>query len=446
TLTGPGGVGKTRLVQAVARDLQDAYAEGVFFVALEALNDPALVTSAIAQAVGVADAGDQPLAESLALALRNRALLLVLDNFEQVVDAAPLLVTLLGACPALSVLVTSRTLLRVSGEQEYHVEPLPLPDMAQPHLNPDGLAGSTAVQLFVTRARAVQPDFTLTEQNAAAVAAICRHLDGLPLAIELAAARITVLPPQAMLSRLGHSLDLLARGPRDRPARQQALRATIAWSHNLLAAFERTLFRRLAVFVNGWSLESAEQVCNADGTLDVLAGLATLTEHSLVRPQDPVEGIPRFTMLMTIREYAQEQLAAAPGEAPLLRGRLAGQMAALAEAAEPHLPSAGRAPWLARLRAEQENVRAALAYGLEAEPETAVRIAAAIVEYWWFTGQISEGRRWADAALAATAPEERTALRAKALWAAGMLAWVQDDHLRAWPLLSESAAIWRELG
>ena len=473
TLTGPGGVGKTRLALQAAAEACDGFDDGVFFVPLAPLRDPALVPAAIAQALGVAEAPGRPLLDGLKAYLRGKRLLLVLDNFEQVVGAAPVVAELLAAAPRLTVLTTSREVLRLYDERDYPVPPLPLPpaaSRAQGRLAaPDDLIGYDAVHLFVERARAVRPDFALTPENAAAVAEIVRRLDGLPLAVELAAARIAILSPQAMLARLQSRLRLLTGGARDLPARQQTLRAAIAWSHDLLGAAEQALFRRLGVFVGGATLEAIEAVCattsdeqratsgDAAGhdagavgrsSLDVLDGVESLVAKSLLRQEEGVVGEPRFAMLETIREYALERLAES-GEEAATRERHLRHYLALAEEAAPRLMHGERGEWRERLDAEHDNVRAALAWSQRAgaDPETALRLAGAA--YWVYHAvgsQLREGRDWLEGALALSTPAQRGKARATALYAAGAMAWVQGDLDVGLPRLEESVALLRAVG
>jgi len=298
TLTGPGGTGKTRLSLQVAADVLDRFENGAFFVELAPISDPALVLSTIAQVLSVQAAGGRPLLDVLVDSLRDRQLLLVLDNFEQVLAAATVVNALLRGCPGLRVLVTSRAALQLRGEHEYPVSPLALPDSARTYA-PEALSQYGAVALFIERATAIKPDFAVTNANAPAVAEICVRLDGLPLAIELAAARIRLLSPEAMLPRLGHGLGLLTGGRRDLPARQQTLRGAIAWSYDLLSAAEQLLFRQLSVFVGGFTLDAAEVVCTIDDDLgpDVFEGVALLVDSNLVRSEELIVGEPRFWML-----------------------------------------------------------------------------------------------------------------------------------------------------
>jgi predicted ATPase len=335
TLTGPGGVGKTRLALAVAEKLTEDFPGGVAFVSLAPIAHPDLVAPAVAHILGVRDAGNEPLVARLQAFLRERRLLLVLDNYEHVVDAAPLVTDLFGAAADIRILVTSRTRLRLSGEHEHVVPPLGLVDPGE-HVSSDAVAESPAVQLFVARAQAVQEAFALTAENATAVAAICRRLDGLPLAIELAAARVKVLSPAALLARLERRLVVLTGGGRDLPARQQTMRDTIAWSYDLLTVPEQQLFRRLAIFVGGCTFAAAESVANASGELgiDPFDGLTSLVDKSLLQRVETAGGEPRFSMLETIRELGLERLAAC-GELDETSRRHAAYFLAFAEQREP---------------------------------------------------------------------------------------------------------------
>src|SRR5215207_3245544 len=415
TLTGPGGVGKTRLALSAAA-ASDHFPDGVIFVPLAPVSDPALLAPAIITALAVREAGDEPLIERLKAVLRSKRLLLVLDNFEQIVDAAPLVADLLGACPALTVLVTSRVRLRLSGEREVPISPLGLAAPDQPRRVED-VSTSDAVRLFVARTEAVQPDFALTSDNAVAVAEICRRLDGLPLAIELAAARIKVLPPAALLARLEHRLPLLTGGGRDLPARQQTMRDAIAWSHDLLSPEEQVLFWHIAVFAGSFTLEAAEAVVSKPGELgiDPLEGVASLLDKSLLQQEVGPSGEPRFTMLETVREFALEQLAAS-GEDAVIRQRHASWYLALTEAVGRDL-EAGRAEaaWFARLDSELDNLRAALAWFDTAdEPTNVLMLISAISGYWFVRPYHTEVRGWLESALRA-APDVPIAVRVEAL-------------------------------
>ncbi len=443
TLTGPGGTGKTRLALQVAAEVLEAFPDGVYFVALASLANPALVLSAVAQVLGVGEAADRSLVEMMTARLRDTQTLLLLDNFEQVVEAASSVKDLLEAGAGVKVLVTSRAVLHVQGERTYPVPPLALPDPRHQALT-EHLAQSEAVRLFVARAQDVVPDFALTPETAPVVAEICLRLDGLPLAIELAAARTRVLPPQALLQRLDRRLALVAGGARDLPARQQTLRATIDWSFHLLAPAEQNLLARLAVFVGGCTLEAAESVCNPQGEADVLEGVESLAAQSLLR-QEGSGHEPRLAMLETVREYALERLEAG-GEAEALRRAHATWCVALAEEAEPRLKGAQQGVWLERLEREHDNLRAALRWLLEnGESEAALGLAGALWWFWYVRGHLSEGRRWLEEALArhdgGTAPR----LRATALAGAGILAHYQGDYGRATTLCGQALALARDL-
>jgi len=446
TLTGPGGAGKSRLALQTAAELIEEFADGVYFVTLAPISDPALVISTIAQTLDVKEASGQLLLASLKGFLRDKQLLLVLDNFEQVVAAAPLLAELLAAAPGVKSFITSRSPLHVSGEREYPVPPLAVPKL--PPVPPLGrLRQYEGVHLFIERAQAVKPDFIVTNENASAVAEICYRLDGLPLAIELAAARVKLLPPQALLARLSSRLRLLTGGARDLPARQQTLRGAIAWSEDLLSTDERTLFARLAVFVGGCTLEAVEAICNADGSLDGdgLDELHALLNNSLLRQEEQAGGEPRFVMLETIREYALELLVER-GEAEMLRQQHAAYYLALAEAAEAKLQDADQDVWLVQLDAEHDNLRAALRRTLERQDaETALRLGAALWHFWEIHGHFTEGCRWLEAVLRQSQGTP-TAVRAKAFSGAGTMAWRLGDHSQAVRLHQEALALYRELG
>jgi predicted ATPase/DNA-binding SARP family transcriptional activator len=436
TLTGPGGTGKTRLALEAAWELVSDFGDGVFFVDLAPLTDPALVPGQILGALQLDEQPGRPVAETLKKALRTQQTLLVLDNFEGVIDAGPLVTELLAAAPGLKALVTSRVVLHLSGEHEYPVPPLALPDLEHDPL--ESIARNEAVELFTARARAVSPAFALTEANARVLAAICVALDGLPLAIELAAARTRVLAPEAMLERLESRLDLLAAGPRDAPARQRTLRATLDWSFELLDGEDQRLLATLAVFSGGATLEAAESVCAAD-----LGGLSSLVDKSLLRREEPSEAEPRYRMLETIREYALERLQQ-HSDAEQLRRRHAEHFCAVAErAAEKLRAGEPSSEVYARIETDLDNIRAALRWAHSAAPELMLLLAGTLKLFWRVRGHLSEGRRWLDEALAHSA--EATPGRARALEAAGALAQRRGDYASAKELWQEGLDIWRGL-
>ncbi len=455
TLTGPGGTGKTRLGLQVAAELSDRFADGVFFVNLAPLSDPELVIPATAQVLDVKEIGGQPLLELLKGSLREKHLLLLLDNFEQVVGAAMYVADLHAACPNLKVMVTSRMTLHIRGEQEYAVPPLAVPD---PKHLPDlvVLSQYEAVALFIQRAQATRPEFQVSNANAPAVAEICVRLDGLPLAIELAAARIKVLPPQALLARLGQRLAVLTGGAKDVPARQQTLRNTIEWSYQLLDAQEQQLFRRLSAFVGGCTLEAIEAVCDAldndNGAVSVLDGVASLIDKSLLQQTEWDGEEPRLVMLETIREYGLEALETS-GEMEGTRRAQAVYYLWLAEEVEPELTGPQQTMWLERLEREHENMRAVLQWSLEQagdeeatqRKETALRLGAALRRFWMIHGHIREGRSFLEQALTARRGIMAT-VRAKALQAAASLAVFANDTEWAERLCEESLTLCRELG
>ncbi len=450
TLTGAGGTGKTRLGLQVATALLDNYADGVWFVDLAPLRDPHLVLRTMAQVLGVRETRGLALLKSLQTALRNRQLLLLLDNFEQVLAAAAQLADLLAAAPKLKILVTSRAPLRLSGEHEFPVPPLALPDRhAPPSL--EQLAACDSVALFVARAQAVQPSFQITAENAQAIAGICARLDGLPLAIELAAARSRVFPPEMLLARLAHRLEFLTGGPRDLPERQRTIRATLDWSYHLLPEAEQRLFMRLAVFVGGFTTEAAEAVCKpaGDRTLNIPAGLESLVEHHLLRVESGLHSQHRFRRLETIREYALERLEAS-GEAAVLRRHHAAYYAALVETGAPHSIGLHEVEWHDRLELEHDNVRAALRWARKAgDGELGLRIATAIWPFWRRRGYLTEGRQWLEGLLEVPdgrRPAVPAALQAQALLAAGMLALDVGDFAHGIARVDESRARYERLG
>src|SRR6266699_164416 len=365
TLMGPGGVGKTRLGLEVAAELLDDYPDGVCFVPLATISDPELVVPTIAQVLGIKEAGEQPVANLLQASLQDKRLLLLLDNFEQVTAAAPRLADLLTTCPQLKILVTSRAVLHIRGEHEFPVPPLALPDLT--HLpGSESLSQYAAVAFFLHCAQAVRPDFQLTPANTRTIAEICVRLDGLPLAIELAAPRIKLLSPQALLTRLGHRLQVLTSGAQDAPVRQQTLRNTLAWSYDLLDAEEQCLFRRLSVFVGGCTLEAVEGLSTTlgDTSADILDGVASLMDKSLLRQVEQEGEEPRLLMLATIREYGLEALTAS-GEMASTRRAHAVYYLRLAEDAETEIGGPQQAAWLDRLEREHDNLRAALLWSVE---------------------------------------------------------------------------------
>ncbi len=444
TLTGPGGVGKTRLALEVAIQFGERFIDGVAFVNLAALRDSALVPGAVAEVLGIRESQGQGVGQGVLAYLAEKRLLLLLDNFEQVVAAAPWLAEVLATCPALRMLVTSRTALRLRGEREFPVLPLPLPHPAY-WWPVDALARNPAVDLFVRRAQAVRPDFALTAADAPSVAEIVRRLDGLPLAIELAAARVKVLPLSALLARLERRLDVLVGGARDLPERQQTLRRTLAWSCELLDAEERALFRRLAVFAGGCDLEAAEQVCAGGGIAarQVLDLLARLIDHSLVQAE--LAGMPRYWLLETTRAYASEQLEEA-GEAADLQRRHCDWCLALAERAESEWRGPRQVAWLERLELEHDNMRAALRCAEETgAKEAELRLAGSLYRFWEVRGHWREGQEWLRRALAGNSGQP-TAARAKAMQAAALLAANVGDYDDSVRLLEEVVVLWRHLG
>ena len=444
TLTGPGGTGKTRLALQAAADLLEDFEDGVFFVYLAATTDPDLFLTQVAGALGLQESGDVSLENSLKEYLRRRELLLVLDNFEQILSAVPLVEELLSAAPRLKMLATSRTPLGIYGEHEYAVPPLSVPD---PKRLPDleALSQYEAVRLFIARAGAAKAGFEITNENAPAVAEICVRLDGLPLAIELAAARVKLLPPKAILTRLANRLRLLTGGAKDLPERQRTLRGAMEWSHDLLDDGERTLFARLAVFSGGRTLEAIEAICDAkeDLPVDAFEGVSSLLDKSLIQQEEGPEEEPRFVMLETIHEYAREKLEQS-GEAEEIGRAHMDYFLALAEEAE--LGGTKQALWMERLEAEHDNLRAALSRSLEGEdPELGLRLASALLHFWFLRGYWSEGRAWLEEALAGNT-EAPAPARAKALAGLAGLALEQTDYGLGETYAQESLALYRGLG
>ncbi len=450
TVTGAGGCGKTRLALQAASALSTSatFADGVHFVSLGAISDPTLIIPTLAQALSLAEAPDRLLLDSLKEFLHDRQMLLLLDNFEQVIAAAPLLTELLSACDALRILVTSREALRVRGEREFPLAPLELSSRKQIPDQPsvESLMHYPSIALFVERAQASVPDFRMTVDNAAAVAEVCARLDGLPLAIELAAARIKLLPPKAMLARLQESsLTLLTSGARDMPARQQTLRGTVQWSYDLLTADEQRTFRTLSAFVGGCTLDAAASVSGGQASGSVLDTVMSLIHKSLV-VQTESDGEPRLGMLETIREFGHEQLART-NELEAVQRAHAAHYLSLTEETEPHLTGREQKTWLSRLAREQDNLRAAFNWGLERhEAGFVLRLAGALWQYWFLRGQWSEGRRWLEDALPmASKSEVSTTWRAKALYAAATLIRHQYDSERARALCEQSIVLYRAL-
>jgi len=444
TLTGPGGVGKTRLALQAAAAARAAFADGVVFVALAALSDPDLVLPTIAQAVGVAEEAGRPLVDTLAATLREQRLLLVLDNVEQVLPAADVVQALLLAAPGVTAMATSREPLHLRGERLYPVGPLAVPHPPLPPL--EALSQYEAVKLFIARAADADPTFAVTNATAQAVAEICARLDGLPLAIELVAARVRLLPLETLLARLSNRLKVATGGARDLPERQRTLRAAIDWSYDLLDPGEQTLFARLAVFVGGRTLAAIEAVCDADKDLpiDALDGVESLLDKSLLRREVGADGEPRLLMLETIQEYARAQLEASDERAALER-RHAVYYLALAEEAEPHVQEKNPA-WLARLDGERDNFRAALDWTRGAsEAVLELRLASALGRFWQARARWTEGRRDLRETLARTS-EAVTLERARVLEKAGTMAIDQGDVGEAQQLIEEALAVYRTLG
>jgi predicted ATPase len=460
TLTGPGGTGKTRLSIEVAGHAVDGFPDGVFFVPLDAVRDPGLVASQIASALGLSETGGRPARDLVVDWLARRTALLVLDNFEQVVDAAPVVADLLRSVPGLKLIVTSRAPLRISGEHEYPVPGLPAPPdlsglsaleraqlpLRDREVGADELATYESVRLFIERATAVKPSFQVTNDNAPAVAAICAKLQGMPLAIELAAVRVRVLSPDAILARLTSQLTALGAGSRDLPERQQTLRGAIAWSYDILDAGDRRLLERLSVFRGGIDLEAAEAVCGPAGELDtdVVDGLGELADQSLLRVIDGGEA--RFQMLETIREFASDLLVS-HGEADLVRGRFGAWFLGLAERARPLLAGPDQRIWLDRLELEHHNLRAALDRAAAAgDAGTAIGLGFALWRFWQMRGHLFEARRRLDAMAASPWSRHSSVLRARLMEALGGVCWWQADIPAMRVAYDEAVALWRADG
>ncbi len=446
TMTGPGGVGKTRLALAIAARLRDTFA-GVAFVPLAPLGDPRLVLSTVAQVLGLAEAGVATTREMLVAYLANHDWLLVLDNFEHVLDVAQEVADLLAACPGLTILITSRAPIRVRIEQEYPVRPLALPDLSQiPTLNE--VSGVSSVQLFMERAQAAVPAFELTQANCAAVAAICRRLDGLPLALELAAARMRSLSPTEVLARLDHILPLLVGGSRDLPSRHQTMRETINWSHELLGPAEQAIFRRLSIFASGWTLAAAEEVTawREIAVEDVVDLISALVEQSLVVVDTTSDNATRYRMLEPIRQFAARRAEEA-GEWETLADQHLGWCLSLAQQAAKEMIGPAQQQWLDRLEREHDDMRAALAWCEQdrSRSTSGLRLATALWRFWETRGYLTEGRRWMEHAITA-APDAPTILRGEAFNVAGNLAFDQGDYPRASTLIETSLTLRREIG
>ena len=443
TLTGPGGTGKSSLAVEVARANADRFEGGAWFVPLDSVPDAERVAGTIGTSLGLFEAGGLPATERLVRFLGERRTLLVVDNFEHVLPAAPVLAELIQEAPGLKVLVTSRAPLRIAAEQEFPVPPLPLPGPIDPVAD---AMRSPAITLFIERARRVRPGYTLTPDDARPVAEICRRLDGLPLGIELAAARVGLLPPSALAHRLAHRLDLPGVGGRDLPERQRTLQGAVAWSYDLLAAPEQRLLARLSVFAGGCRLEEAEAVCGPadDLGVDVLDGLSTLVDHSLVQPAPGPEGA-RFRLLETIRMFAAGRCP--DEESARSRRRHAEAYLGMAEAAAQHLPGRGQRVLLARLEADHDNLRAALDWAIEnGEVMTALRLGAGLWRFWQLAGHLDKGRRTLERILALPGADEPSTARLRALEADGGLRYWSGDLLGANERYKQQLELARELG
>jgi predicted ATPase len=447
TLTGSGGCGKSRLALAAASELVERFEDGVWIVELASLAEPSLVPQAVAFTLGVRERPGSSLTEALSDYLRTRNLLLILDNCEHLIGAcAELAEALLHYCPGLRVLATSREAMGITGEIAWSVPSLSLPDLRRlPDL--ESLPRYESARLFVERTSAVRPNFTLTEQNAPAVAQVCYRLDGIPLAIELAAARTKMLSVEEISARLGDSFRLLAAGSRTALSRQRTLHATMDWSHELLGQKERVVFRRLSVFAGGFTLEAAESICAGDELQrdDVLELLSRLVDKSLMVAQER-DGAVRYRLLETIRQYGRERLEEA-GEAAHVRQQHAGYYLAVAEEADPELKGDRQVTWLERLETEHDNLRVAMRWLLgRGESELAARLGWALWLFWGIRTHLAEGRRSMEPALSARGSVAMTAsARAKVLFVAGMMANYQGDHLSAEPLVQESLRLFKEL-
>ena len=441
TLLGPGGTGKTRLSLQVAHDTLDRFPDGVYFIPLSDDTDATQFIARVAQQLEVRQGG-RPLLDNVKDYLRDKRLLLVLDNFEQLISAAPVVAALLAAAPQLKIITSSRIALKLQGEHEFPVPPMDLPP-ATGEFNMEDLRGSESVYLFVERARAAQPRFALTTGNASAVVEICRRLDGLPLALELAAARVKLLPPQAILARLDDRLKLLTGGSRDLPARQQTLRNTLEWSYSLLHEEEKILYARLSVFVGGFTLEAAEAVCNPDMKLDILEGLTSLVNNSLVRQDDSIDGEAHFGMLETIRAYALERLEES-GEMEDLREQHARYFGNIVvEQTWPQLTSANALHWLDWLEREYDNIRATLTWCVSAQGsiDLGAQVVFALEWFWYRRGFFIEGRMWCERVLESPGLKANSVARATALLSSGVMALWQGKPETGLVELQEASAL-----
>ena len=446
TMTGIGGTGKTRLAHAVAETMLPEFADGVFMIELSSVSLPELVTASIAQPLGVKDAGGRPVLDILKDYLSDKQMLLVLDNFEQVVDAAPQIAELLAAAEGLKVLVTSRFLLHITAEYEFVVPPL-LPPSGELLSSFETIKRNDAVQLFVQRAQAVDPNFNLTAENGRSVAEICGRLEGLPLAIELAAARTKILSPSAILSKLESRLKFLTGGPRDLPERQRTMQGAIDWSYDLLDENEKAVFRRLSVFSGSFSVEAAEAVCGwqeSKDEVEVIDAIASLLDKSLLIRVDGKGGEYRFGMLEVVREYAEQALHSA-GENDAATHAHAEYFVSLGEKAEPFLQAAQTAEWLDRLEDEHDNLRAAMQWSLTNDPSFAVRLAVAVRNFWLLHSHLSEGYRWLKAALE-SGGEPPAALRFKLMNGLGLAARFRGDYETARKAYEDGLAAGKEAG
>lgn len=447
TLTGPGGTGKTRLGLRVAERVTDDFKHGVYFVGMAPISEQALVPSIIAQALGVTERVGEPLTDTLKSYLSSRETLLVLDNFEHLIDVAPLVGELLAAAPRLRVMVTSREILQLHSEQVYYVPPLALPDFVDGQ-SAETLAGIEALALFVQRARSVNPDFQINDGNARIIARICTRLDGLPLAIELAAARVGLLTPEELFVRLSDRFAILRTSIRDLPPRHRTLAATLDWSYDLLDTEEKTLFARLGVFRDGCTLEAAEVICGYDLSLDILDGLESLLNKSLVQRVEGIDAQPRLAMLETIHAYAAERLGESD-EVDLLVKRHAEYFAAQAEGAAPELHGAQQNDWVLHLRAERDNMRIALKRAIKEHVpecvEPGLRMVGVLGEFWMYEGDISEGRIWTTRTLEYV-DEIPPTLLPTLLNTAGMLAFAYGDYDQGAVWNSEALALSQEQG